>query len=82
MDALIILQTLSERSELGCSLKARVCPIQSSLSGRQWFWILLPKQKDLGCRGEPHSCEAKERGKCLHSACQALFLCYATDSMS
>ncbi len=20
--------------------------------GRQWFWVLLPKQKDLGCRAE------------------------------
>ena len=20
--------------------------------GRKWFWVLLPKQKDLACRGE------------------------------
>ena len=20
--------------------------------GRKWFWVLLPKQKDLGCRAE------------------------------
>ena len=27
-------------------------PNQKDHTGRQWFWILLPKQKDLGCRAE------------------------------
>ncbi len=45
-------KTQDRLRELVCSPKIRVCPILWSLSGRQWFWAILPKQKDLGYRAE------------------------------
>jgi hypothetical protein len=51
-DAPIVLRALFERSELARAPKVRVCPIGCGQTGRQWFWVLFPKEKDLACRGE------------------------------
>ena len=51
VDALIIQRALSEHSELVRS-PSRVRPIFCGRTGRHWFWVLLPKQKGLGCRAE------------------------------
>ena len=51
-DVLILTRALSERSELVRSPKVSVRPIRCGQTGRQWFWVLLPKQKGLGCRAE------------------------------
>jgi hypothetical protein len=51
-DALIIRRALSERSELDRLPMVSVRPIQCGRTGRHWFWVLLPKQKWLGCRDE------------------------------
>ena len=32
-------------------------PLGATL-GQKWFWVLLPKQKDLGCRADPAKEEA------------------------
>ena len=56
VDALINRQTLFERSELGCLPQARVRLLLCDQGGRHGFWLLLPEQKWLGCRAEPHSC--------------------------
>ncbi|MGB5054750.1 MAG: hypothetical protein WBO24_10190, partial [Nitrospirales bacterium] len=32
-------------------LRVGVPPLQIGQTGRQWFWVLLPKQKDLVVRG-------------------------------
>ena len=50
-DALFIWRALSERSELVRSPSC-VRPIECGRTGRQWFWVLLPNQKGLGCRAE------------------------------
>ncbi len=52
LDALGSRRALFERSELVRTPKARVRPILSGRAGRQWFWVLLPKQKGLGRRNE------------------------------
>jgi len=51
-DAQISWRALFERSELVRPPKAGVRPIKCGQTGRHWFWVLLPKQKDLGCRAE------------------------------
>ena len=51
-DVLPIRRALSERSELARPPLCCVRPILIRRVGRQWFWVLLPKQKDLVCRGE------------------------------
>ncbi len=51
-DALIRWRTLFERSELVRPPQASVPPGQSCQTGRHWFWVLLPEQKGLACRGE------------------------------
>ena len=48
---LFILRALFEPCELVRS-PSGVRPIWSGLTGRQWFWVLLPKQKGLGCRAQ------------------------------
>ncbi len=50
--ALIPWRALFEPCELARPPKARDRPIRSSQAGRHWFWLLLPKQKWLGCRAE------------------------------
>jgi hypothetical protein len=73
-DALITRQTLSERSELGCPPKSRVRPLRLGQAGRHWFWLLLPEQKWLACRGETRqhrTSRGHERGE---NACNA-FTC-------
>jgi len=40
-----------------------VCPLLLCRTGRQWFWVLLPKQKDLGRRAETrHHQKSREHG--------------------
>ena len=52
---------LSERRELfgillwpGTNVPQRSLPLrrQGAATGQKWFWVLLPKQKGLGCRAE------------------------------
>ena len=31
-------------------------------AGRQWFWVLLPKEKGLGCRDEPRQLQLRKGG--------------------
>ena len=52
MDALMIWRGLFERSELARPPIAGVHLLDCGRTGRQWFWLLLPKQKGLGCRAE------------------------------
>ncbi len=53
---------LFERSEFRSpNLRDRGKGTRRATPGRQWFWVLLPKQKDLGARGRhpafsPSSC--------------------------
>ncbi|GJL59781.1 MAG: hypothetical protein NPIRA03_26380 [Nitrospirales bacterium] len=47
--------------ELGRSSKVSAPPLQKGQTGRQWFWVLLPKQKDLAARGRTP--ETSEIGK-------------------
>jgi len=51
-DALIHGRPLFEPGELGRPTLVRVSPIQCGRPGWKWFWVLLPKQKELGCRAE------------------------------
>jgi len=44
-DALIVSRALFERSELGRAPNVGVRPIPNGQTGRQWFWLLFPKEK-------------------------------------
>ncbi len=44
-DALISRRALFERSELARTPKVGVRPIPNGQTGRQWFWVLFPKEK-------------------------------------
>jgi len=52
MDALMTRRALFERSELARPPLSCVHLLEEGRTGRQWFWLLLPKQKGLGCRAE------------------------------
>jgi len=45
-------RALFECSELARPPVVCVRPLWWDRAGRQWFWVLLPNQKDLGCRAE------------------------------
>jgi hypothetical protein len=46
-------RALSERSEFACRRGWRTAQDTRRATPRpQWFWVLLPNQKDLGCRAE------------------------------
>jgi hypothetical protein len=59
-DAPIPWRALFEPCELGRPPKTRVRPIQCGQTGRHWFWLLLPKQKDFGCRDETRQCSINQ----------------------
>ncbi len=44
-DARIVVRALFERSELARTQKVGVRPILCGQTGRQWFWLLFPKEK-------------------------------------
>ena len=43
----MVTRALFERSELVRAPKVGIRPIKCGQTGRQWFWILFPKEKDL-----------------------------------
>jgi len=45
-------QTQARLRELVRLPDSLVCLIKCGRTGCQWFWFILPKQKDLGCRAE------------------------------
>jgi len=58
-DARIVTRDLFELSELARAPKVGVRPILYGQTGRQWFWVLFPKEKGLGCRDEPRQISHK-----------------------
>ncbi len=61
-----------ERSELA-RLPSGGHPLDSGQTGRQWFWVLLPKQKNLGCRAETRQISFNERCEGLGHLYQRFF---------
>ena len=54
---------LSERSEFRSpSNRGRSKGTRRATPGREWFWVLLPKQKDLVVRGRNSACKDKDAG--------------------
>ena len=57
---------LSERSEFRSPRnRDRGTGTRRATPGREWFWVLLPKQKDLVVRGRNPACKDKDTGSSI-----------------
>ncbi len=67
-------RTLCEPGELVRSPVFSVRSNQMRRAGRHWYWVLLPKQKDLACRGETRQHRASRGHESGEQRCDA-FTC-------
>ena len=67
-------KTQDKLRELVRPPQAGVRPFPCGQTGRHWFWVLLPKQKGLACRGETRQHQISRGHESWGHTCEA-FTC-------